>query len=180
MYVLLHKDTMAILYRCEQIETLRALANIEFVDSRLALFEETNRRAYDYLHHSQIDQLFSSLAGSSEPANYPQAKKVDMIMRLCQTLPPSAVEGFEAVVQSLRIKPTDKSCYQYVAGECRPRKLKEPPERVALVGNWEAAQALPSPRTIQSPPQPAQMPANPVPWAIAPTATPPKYAPPWA
>lgn len=175
MYILIEVPRMAVLYRCEKVETVRALANIEFVHANTMIFEETNREAYCRFSIENLQNLFKSLTGGTDPHSHNIPYLIGQIIRLCQTIPQSAVDGFEATVQSGQIKLCDKECYRYQKGVSYALKLTAPYKHPALLGNWNAAQGLPLPTRQTAPPAPAIA----QPWADKPCATAPKYAPPW-
>ena len=175
MYILIDSRAMQVLYRSQKPETLRCLANIEVAHLATYIFDETNHAAYMGYDATDLQNLFKSLTNGTNPYSHNKEYLVGQIARLCQTLEPTFVDGFEATIQSSQIKPTDLSYYRYAYKQHSPAKVTEPYNPPALVGNWAAAQALPLPGTQQSPPAPAQ-PATMAP--MQPT-TPPKYAPPW-
>lgn len=180
MYILVDRQRMAVIYRCEKVETLRALANIEFAHTGVAILDETSTSAFRTFGVDSLQKLFEGLTNGTNPHSHNADYLVGQIMRLCQSAPPTAVDDFNVALQSLQIKQTDKNDYRYRKGEPRPERLTEAYLPPALVGNWKAAQGLPLPTVQTSAPAPAQAPRQPQPWAVAPAATPPKYAPPWA
>lgn len=182
MYILLDIRRMAILYRCEKVETLRALANIELSYTPVAVLEEAHVAAYSHYTIENLQELFRNLTGGTNPHSHNGAYLVGQIIRLCQTAQPCNVDNFEVTVQSLQIKPRDKDFYRYAKGQSKPKFLEEPYEPPPLLGNWQAAQGLPLPSAQTAPATPVQAPRNPQPWAVQPVAAdapPPKYAPPW-
>lgn len=179
MYILIDTERMAIVYRCEKVETIRALANIELSHANSRILEETYKKGYP-ANVEQLQNLFKNLTGGTNPHSFDHNYLIDQIIRLCLSAEPSKVDAFEATVQSMQIKNTDRDYYKYAKGASRATILKEPFVPPPLVGNWKAAQGLPLPSTAPAQPAPAQAPRQPQPWAVAPAATPPKYAPPWA
>lgn len=180
MYVLVNRTDKAIVYRCEKVETLRALANIELSWAKVSILEETNAEAWKDFQVHNLQELFKGLTGGTDPHSHNTDFLVGQIMRLCQTAPVANVDGFEVTVQSLQLKANDKDYYRYAKGQNRANHLEDPYRPRALLGNWKAAQDLPLPTGQTHAPAPVQAPQHAQPWAVAPSTTPPKYAPPWA
>lgn len=180
MYVLVDKIQKAVVYRAEKPETLRALANIELSWSKISILEETNLEAWKTFEVHNLQEFFKSLTNGIDPHSHNIEFLAGQLSRLCQTAPVANVDAFEAIVQSMQIKAGDKDFYRYVKGQNRAKHLEDPYRPPALLGNWKAAQGLPlaTPQTPQH--APAQAPQHAQPWAVAPSTTPPKYAPPWA
>jgi hypothetical protein len=179
MYVLINAERMEVLYRCEKVETLRALANIELSHIYVSIFEESDPASYSLFSTHGLQQLFKSLTGGTDPHSHNVEYLTGQVIRLCQSSAPSDVDGFEAIVQSLQIKAGDQRPYLYRKGRQTAEPLGIPYNPPPIVGNWQAAQALPIPSASTAPHAPPA-PAQAQPWAIAPAVTPPKYAPPWA
>ena len=180
MYILVDKIQKAVVYRHDKLEVLRALANIELSWSKVSIFEETNQEAWKMFEVHNLQELFKSLTGGTNPHSHNIEYLIGQLVRLCQTASTANVEMFELTVQSLQIKIGDKDYYRYVKGKQRATHLEDPYRPPALLGDWKAAQGLPlaTPQTPQH--APAQAPQHAQPWAVAPSTTPPKYAPPWA
>lgn len=180
MYVLVNRTDKAIIYRCEKVETLRALANIELSWAKVSILEETNVEAWKSFEVHNLQELFKGLTAGTDPHSHNIDYLVGQIVRLCQTAPVADVDGFEAVVQSLQLKPQDKDNYRYVKGQNRAKLLEDPYRPPALRGDWKMAQALPLPGTVAPQHTPTSAPQQAKSWDVAPSTTPPKYAPPWA
>lgn len=176
MYIAIDLKRMAIVYRCEKVETVRALINIELVHVATAILEENDITAYERFSVRELQKLFEGLTGGSNPNSHNANYLVGQILCLCQTIPPMQVDAFEVVVQSMQLKPHDKDFYRYAKGKSRAENLEEAYDPPPLLGNWKAAQAL----ALGTAPAQAVAPVQAQPWAVAPTTTPPKYAPPWA
>lgn len=179
MYICYDVKREEILYRCEKVETVRALVNIELSNVAVSIWEETNVASYNVFDIHHLQSMFKGLTGGTNPHSFNREYLIGQIVRLCQTAPETDVNAFEATVQSMQIPPRDLSFYQYVKGTNRAKQTTEPYAPPALRGNWQAAQALPLPGSqtalgdgIQAPPV-----APPLPTVQTP---PPKYAPPWA
>lgn len=180
MYVLVNRTDKAIVYRCEKAETLRALANIELSWAKVSILEETNIEAWRHFETHNLQELFKSLTGGTDPHSHNATYLIGQIIRLCQTAPVANVDGFEVTVQSLQLKAQDKDFYRYRKGKSSAEHLEDPYRPPALLGNWVAAQGLPVPSAVTAPQAPAMAPQQAKSWEVAPTSTPPKYAPPWA
>lgn len=180
MYILVDRKRMEVIYRCEKVETLRALSNIEFAHTNVAVLDEASHSAFRTFGVESLQKLFQGLTNGTDPHSHNAEYLVGQVMRLCQSADASDVVDFEVIVQSLQVKQTDKNDYRYRKGEPRPERLTEAYLPPALVGNWKAAQGLPMPTVQTSAPAPVQAPRQPQPWAVAPATSPPKYAPPWA
>ena len=176
MYILVDVKRMLIVHRCEKVETVRALANIEFVHSSTGIFEETNKAAYSRFSVGNLQELFKGLLAGVEPFSNDPVYITNQIIRLCQSALPSKVDAFEATVQSLQLGVKDTGFYRYQLGASKPRRLTEPYEHPPLLGNWEAAQALP----LTAAPNAAPVPTQAAPQAIVAPVAAPKYPPPWA
>lgn len=176
MYVLVDKTEKAIVYRHEKVETLRALANIELSHRKVAILDEDNKQAFLGFEVYFLQELFKALTNGVNPHSHNAEYLAGQVMRLCKTAPVASVDAFEASVQAMQIKFHDKDFYRYAKGSSYAQHLEDPFNPPPILGNWQAAQALPLPSPQSAPPAPviAQ------PWAPAPNATPPKYAPPWA
>lgn len=173
MYILVDVKRMLIVYRCEKVETVRALANIEFAHTSTGIFEETNKAAYSRFSVGNLQELFKGLLGGVEPYSSDPVYITNQIIRLCQSATPSKIDAFEATVQSLQLAVKDNGSYKYQLGASKPKRLAEPYEHSPLLGNWEVAQALPLTPAPNAAPAPAQAPVQ----AIVVQA---KYPPPWA
>lgn len=180
MYVLVNRTDKAIVYRCEKIETLRALANIELSWAKVSILEETNAEAWKHFEVYNLQELFKSLTGGTDPHSHNVEYLIGQVMRLCLTAPVADVDGFEATVQSMQLKPQDKDNYKYVKGQNRAKFLEDPYRPPALRGDWKLAQGLPLPSAPATQPSPVQAPQPAKSWDVAPNTSPPKYAPPWA
>lgn len=180
MYIAIDMKRLAVVYRHEKIEVLRSLINIELVHVYVGTMEETNFAAYGMFPIEKLQELFKNLTGGTDPHSFNRDYVIGQIIRLCQTIQQTDADSFYTTVQSLQIPAKDLSCYKYHPGASKPIKLEEPYNPPALVGNWEAAQALAMPTAQTAQPSPVAAPAVTQSWAVAPTATPPKYAPPWA
>jgi hypothetical protein len=179
MYIAISKVQKAVVYRCEKVETVRALVNIELAHTNVAIFEETHFRAWSAFEISYLQELHENLTNGANPHSRDEEYLIGQLVRLCQTVTPSKVDAFEASVQAMQLKFHDKGNYRYAAGASYAKPVEEPYWPVPLVGNWQAAQALPLTRATTQAPAPAQPQAIAQPWANVQTA-PPKYAPPWA
>ena len=180
MYVLVNRTQKEIVYRSEKVETLRALANIELAWAKVSILEESNVEAWKHFEVHNLQELFKGLTGGTDPHSHNVDYLVGQIIRLCLTAPVANVDGFEVIVQALQLKPQDKDNYRYVKGANRPKHLEDPYRPPAIRGNWSAAQGLPLPTVQTAQPTAPQPQQHAKPWAVAPTASPPKYAPPWA
>jgi hypothetical protein len=179
MYILVDKKRMVVVYRCEKVETVRALANIEFAHASTFILEEASLSAYNCLSTFDLQSLFKGLTGGTDPHSHNAEHLIGQVARLCQTAPASNVDGFEVTVQSLQLKPQDTDFYRYAKGQSRAQHLEAPYNPPPLLGDWKAAQGLPLPTGQTAPPTPAKPVQHAQPWAVAPSTTPPKYAPPW-
>lgn len=180
MYVLVDKVQKAVVYSAEKVETLRALANIELSWSKVSILDETNLEAWKMFEVHNLQELFKSLTAGIDPHSHNLDFLAGQVSRLCQTVAPSNVDAFEATVQSLQIKPQDKDFYRYIKGQSRAKMVEDPYRPPALLGDWKAAQGLPLTTVQTAQPAPVQAAQHAQPWAVAPSTTPPKYAPPWA
>jgi hypothetical protein len=179
MYVLVNKTDKAIVYRCEKLETLRALANIELSWAKVSILEETSISAWNCFETHNLQELFKSLTGGTDPHSHNAPYLIGQIIRLCQTAPVANVDGFEVTVQSLQLKAHDKDFYRYRKGKSCAEHLEDPYRPPALLGDWKAAQNLPVPSAATAQQAPATAPQQAKSWELAPSTTPPKYAPPW-
>lgn len=175
MYILIDRHKMEVLYRCEKVETVRALTHIELPFTSVAIQEECCLGAFYCYSPENLRDIFKSLTGGTDPHSYNKEYLAGQISRLCQTATPTDVEPFEVIVQSLQVKGRDTKCYRYVKGASQPLETDEQHCPPAITGNWEAAQALPlpGPYTKQSAPVQPQS-------CVSVQTVPPKYAPPWA
>jgi hypothetical protein len=180
MYIAVSKVQKAVVYRCEKVETVRALVNIELSHTRVSIFEETHHASWELFEVHNLQELYKSLTRGADPHSHNVDYLIGQLTRLCQTVKPNKVDAFEASVQSMQIKFHDKDYYRYTIGKSSATPVNDPYWPAPLVGDWHAAQALPLARPAIQAPAPAQPLAIAQPWAVAPSATPPKYAPPWA
>lgn len=178
MYVCYDVKRGELLYRCEKVETVRALINIELSHTASSIWEETNLSFYNVFDISHLQSMFKGITGGTEPHSFNREYLVGQIIRLCQSAEPTNVDAFEATVQSLQIVPTDRTFYQYVKGSNKARVIAEPCDPPALLGNWQVAQGLPLPNNPMAHASCPQSPAIAQTWATVQTVAP-KYAPPW-
>lgn len=175
MYILIDRHKMEVLYRCEKVETVRALTHIELPFTSVAIQEETCLGAFYAYSTQDLRDIFKSLTGGTDPHSHNKEYLAGQISRLCQTATPTDVEPFEVIVQSLQIKGRDKKCYRYTKGASQPLEIDEQYCPSAIRGDWEAAQALSLPGVYTGKPAPVQ-PRS----CVSVQTAPPKYAPPWA
>lgn len=182
MYILIDRHKMEVLYRCEKVEIVRALTHIELPYVSVAIQEETCLGAFHCYSSQNLRDIFKNLTGGTDPHSHNKEYLAGQISRLCQTIPPTDVEPFEVIVQSMQIKDRDKKCYRYAKGASQPLKVDEQYNPPALIGDWDAAQLLPAPVRMYNGTSVRVMAPAPVakPWSVQPTTEPPKYAPPWA
>lgn len=175
MYIVIDRFEMEVLYRCEKVETIRALCHIELPNYSISILEETCIGALLQFSVKNLQDLFESLTGGTNPHSHNAQYLAGQVSRLCQTCTPTDVQDFEVIVQSLQIKERDKKCYKYIKGGQRAVEVEENVPK-ALIGNWQAAQDLALPGAEIKAPSPVKPVQS---WATVQT-TPPKYAPPWA
>jgi hypothetical protein len=178
VFILIDKVQKAVVYRHEKPEVLRALVHIELAHHATSIFEETNISAWEVFAVHNLQELFKSLTGGTNPHSADPKYLIGQLIRLCQTTPVANVDGFGVTVQALGIKAKDKDYYRYIKGESKPRSLEDPYNPPPLLGNWKAAQGLPLAPSTNAPQTPIQ--ATTVADSYTTAQTPPKYAPPWA
>lgn len=182
MYILIDRAALTVLYRCEKIETIRSLTHIELPYYCVSIQEECCLGAFHMYSSQNLRDIFKNLTGGTDPHSHNKEYLAGQISRLCQTITPTDVEPFEVMVQSMQIKNRDKKCYRYVKGSSQPLEVDEQYDPPPLVGDWNAAQALPAPVRIYNGTSARPTAPAPVakPWGVQQTTEPPKYAPPWA
>lgn len=170
---------MEIVYRHPHREVLRSLINIEFVHTSTAIGDEEDEASIAHFSVDALRKMFKGLTAGIDPHSYDHRYLAGQVLRLVRTAKIVEVNEFDLRVQSMQILFHDKSPYRYAPGQHRAKELEEPYQHPALVGNWQAAQALPLTSAQKPAIVPAMAPAAPVvapPWQ----ATPGKIPPPWA
>ena len=183
---------MVVVYRHPHKEVLRSLVNIEFVHTSTAIVDEYDISSFGYFPIEALRKLFMGLTGGTDPHSYDHSYVSGQVARLVQTCKEVVVNEFDLRVQSMQILFHDKESYLYAPGQHRAKELEEPYVHPPLLGNWQAAQAIPltpannPAKTPLTPAKPAPVvappwqPATPAKVLSTPANNPGHIPPPWA